>query len=144
MENTGKGIFEAALKENLIKNAAILALAFLFYPQISAGLGALDSTKIGDFLLIISMLLVTACFANFALSYGHLRLEQFGYRMFSHFSTFVFMLLIAFLLEAIVIGTIVVYPSLAFIVMVFSALLYLGVALYDFWDFFRAFSKPAN
>ena len=136
-----RNLFEVAVKENLVKNITIIVLAFLFYSYISVGLEALDAAKIGDFLLIVSMLLVTVCFANFAFSYEFLGLEKFGFRLLSHFATFLFMLLIAFLLVAIIIGVAIVYPSLLTVILVFCVLLYLGVALYDFWDFFRAFNK---
>jgi hypothetical protein len=89
------------------------------------------------------MLLVTACFANFAFSYENSEISNLGNRLLSHFATFIFMLLIAFFLEAIVVGVQLVYPSLFFVILVFSVLLYVGVALYDFWDFLRAFGKTS-
>jgi hypothetical protein len=134
-------LFETTLKENLVKNFLVILLAFLFYKTIFLGLKVVNSNNIGDFLLIVSILLVTVCFANFAFSYEHSNIRNFGIRTLSHASTFIFMLLIALLLEALVISINFVYPKLLGLMTVFSLLLYTGVALYDFWDFFRVFKE---
>ena len=136
-----KTLFEISIKENFLKNGIIIILIFLFYPSISNSLQLIDAAEIGNFLLVISMLLVTVCFANFAFSYEFSIMDKIGMRLLSHFSTFIFMLLIALLLETLIISINMVYPSLLMIILIFSILLYLGVALYDFWDFFRAFNK---
>ena len=136
-----KSLFEMSIKENLLKNIGVLILTFLFHPNISSGLSSIDVSKISDFLLTISMLLVTVCFANFAFSYEHTIMNKLGMRLLSHISTFIFMLLIALLLETLVLSINIIYPSLFMIILIFSILLYIGVALYDFWDFFRAFNK---
>jgi hypothetical protein len=47
------------------------------------------------------------------------------------------MLLIALLLESMVLAVKVVYPSFYSIILGLAVLLYIGVILYDFWDFFR-------
>jgi len=136
-----KSVFEISIKENLLKNFLIIVLVFLFYNSLRIGLKSIDSNQIGDFLLVISILLVTVCFANFAFSYEHSKIRSLGMRLLSHITTFIFMLLIALLLEALVISIGIVYPSLVAIILIFSLLLYIGIALYDFWDFFRAFNK---
>lgn len=91
-----------------------------------------------DFLLIISMLLVTVCFANFAFTYEKTKLQTKTGMLFAHSATGVFMLLTALLLESITIAVKVVYPSFHAIIFGFSILLYFGVILYDFWDLMRA------
>jgi len=128
-------------KENLLKNALILALLFLAYGYLHASLSPLDESKLGNFLLVISILLVTVCFANFAFSYKHSDMSEPKYRLLSHSTTFLFILLTGLLLESLVIGAGIVYPSLAGITLLFSALLYAGVVLYDFWDLLRFLNK---
>jgi len=95
----------------------------------------------GNLLSIISILLVTVCFANFAFTYNHSKMENVQMRILAHFTTFIFLLLTALLLEVLVISVGVTYPSMYNLVLVFSALLYLGIVLYDFWDFFKCFKK---
>ena len=82
--------------------------------------------------------LVTVCFANFAFTYERSDFKSLGARWLSHLATGIFMLLILLLLVSICIISNTVYPSLNPLMVVFSALLYLGVLLYDFWDFLRA------
>ena len=127
-----KSVFEISIKENFIKHLLIIVLLFLFYNAIRTGLKTIDGSQIGNFLIIISMLLVTVCFANFAFSYKFTKMMSLGMRLLAHVSTFIFMLLIGVLLEAIVISIGIVYPSLFMIIMIFSILLYIGIALYDF------------
>lgn len=134
-------LFETAVKENLIKNVIIVVLAFLFYGSILSALRFLDTSVIGNFLLIISILLVTVCFACFSFTYQSSAMDKLGMRLLSHATTFLFMLLLALLLETMTIAVGLVYPSLYPIIMIFSIVLYIGVALYDFWDFFRWFQK---
>lgn len=132
-------LFERSIKECIFKNFVVIVLCFLFYDRFQSALETLKPEQMGDFLMLISILLVTACFANFAFSYEFSIMESLGMRLLSHISTFIFMLLIALLLEVMVIGLILVYPMLGSMVVVFSLLLYMGCALYDFWDLFRGF-----
>lgn len=132
-------LFERSIKECLWKNFVVIVLAFLFYDRFRAALATLEASQMGDFLMLVSILLVTACFANFAFSYEFSIMESLGMRLLSHIATFIFMLLIGLLLEVMVIGLIQVYPSLGAMVSVFSLLLYTGCALFDFWDLFRGF-----
>lgn len=125
------------VKENAIKNILILIIAVFFYPVVSNSLTEIKSEQINDFLLIISMFLVTVCFANFAFTYEKSKLQTKSGRLLAHISTEIFMLLIIFLLESIVIAIKVVYPSFRTIIFGLSILLYLGVVLYDFWDLTR-------
>lgn len=125
--------------ENIIKNIIIIIFAFLLYPTIKESLSTLKADNIGDFLLVISILLVTVCFANFAFSYEYSQVKKTSLRLISHSATFIFLLLIALLLEAMTVSIGIIYPSLFNMIMIFSILLYLGVVLYDFWDLFRRF-----
>lgn len=134
-------IFKMAIKENLVKNVIIVVLVFLFYPSIFSTVKMVNKEMIGNFLLVLSMLLVTVCFAAFAFSYEYTKIKQLGPRLLSHLATFIFMLLIALSLEILVINIGILYPSLEVLFLIYSVLLYLGIALYDFWDLFRAFDK---
>jgi hypothetical protein len=131
--------FELVLKENIVKNLVIVIIAFLFFGDIKVQLQFIDAAKMGDFLFIVSILLVTVSFANFAFSYEHAGLRSLTVRLLSHFTTFIFLLLTALLLEAFVISVNIVYPSLSTLIFVFSFLLYVSIALYDFWDLLRAY-----
>ncbi len=132
-------LFFLTLKENLIKNAIIVIVMVIFYATIKNNLSSLEVEEIKDFLLMLSVLLVTACAANFTFSYEHTIIESGGMRFLSHASTFVLMLLIALLLEAIVLSVSIIYPSVYSVIFWSGILLYLGIILYDFWDLFRAF-----
>ena len=129
---------QKAIKENLLKNGLIIILALISYIPLSNALRQIKPDEIGDFLLIVSILLVTVCFANFAFTYEKSNLVAHGTRLLSHSATFIFMLLIALLLESMVIAVNVIYPSIYLIILTFSVLLYTGIALYDFWDLLRA------
>ena len=128
-----------SLMENVIKNAIIIIIASLLWPIIANAVSQIKSGQSSnDFLLIISMLLVTACFANFAFTYEKAKLITKSGKLLSHGATFVFMLLIALLLETIILAAKLVYPSFYGLIFWFALLLYLGVVLYDFWDYLRA------
>lgn len=136
-----KKISEKIMWENMIKNLVIIILSFLFYNTIKQSLLAITPEQIGNFLLVISILLVTVCFANFAFTYERSRMELLKTRLLSHSATFIFMLLIALLLETMVVSIGIVYPSLFALISVFSVLLYIGIVLYDSWDLLRIFTE---
>lgn len=137
-------LFTRSLLECLLKNVATLLLVGALYLPIFSSLESIGKDEMSDFLFLVSIMLVTACFANFAFSYEFSIIENAPMRYFSHVSTFIFMGLIALLLEAMVIAVGIVYPALYTIVTLFCVLLYVGIALYDFWDLFRKFNveKP--
>lgn len=126
------------IKENVAKNILVLTISAFLYPVISKALVQIKFEQTNDFLLIISMFLVTVCFANFAFTYEKSKLQTRTGKLLAHSATGVFMLLIALLLESIVLAVEVVYPSFHAIIFGFSILLYLGAILYDFWDLTRA------
>lgn len=125
------------IKENLVKNIATLVIAVLLYPFLKESLVAIRVEQINDFLLIISMFLVTVCFANFAFTYEKSKMKTKMEKLLAHGTTGVFLLLTALFLESIVLAVEVVYPSLYSLVFIFSALLYSAVVLFDFWDLLR-------
>ena len=125
------------VKENMVKNVAIVVIAALLYPVISDSLSVIKYEQTNDFLLIISMLLVTVCFACFAFTYEKSDLRTTNGKLFSYSTTFIFMLLILLLLESIVLTVKIVYPFFYAMIFWFATLLYVGVVLYDFHDILR-------
>jgi hypothetical protein len=126
------------LEENLLKNLTIALLVILAYRDIYSVMGTIDAAELNNVLLLASIFLVIVCFANFSFTYNIKIIRHPGVQYLSHFVTFLFLLMIAFLLEALDIAIALVYPQLAHMTLVFSLLLYFGLALYDYWDFVRA------
>ena len=126
------------IKANLIKNAFVILISVLLFPLIITSLSGMEYEQTNNFLLILSMFLVTVCFANFAFTYEKSNLKTKSGAMLAHLTTGWFMLLTALLLECIAAVAMFVHPSLYSIILVFSIMLYIGIVLYDFWDLFRA------
>lgn len=125
------------IKGNLIKNVLVIAAAVLLYPVISKAITEIQPEQLNNFLLIISMLLVTVCFACFAFTYEKSNMESRTGAMLSHTATFIYLILMALLLESITLATKILYPSFFILITAFSILLYLSIVLYDFWDLLR-------
>lgn len=125
------------IQENVWKNILVLVIVALATPFIRTSLAAVDEQNFGNVLLIISILLVTVCFANFAFTYKDSDSRSQGIRVLSHASTFLFLLLMALLLLTMSLGVGVAYPAMNTLFFIFSLLLYVGVVLYDFWDLLR-------
>lgn len=127
------------IKENAIKNSLVIIIAAILYPAISNSLKQINRDQTNDFLLIISVIFVAVCFANFAFTYEKCKIETLLGRILAHSATGSFMLLTALLLECITLTTKIVYPSFYDLIFWFSVLLYFGILLYDFWDLERAY-----
>ena len=132
-------LLRRSVGECLIKNALILVVTFALYSPLTESLSSIRPEQTADFLFLISIMLVTACFANFAFSYEYSILETWWMRLISHLTTFLFMLLIGLLLLAMAIAIEIIHPNLYELVRSFCLLLYFSCALYDFWDLFRKF-----
>ena len=126
------------IKENIIKHTIVLAIVVFLYPVILESLSKIKFEQTNDFLLTISTLLVTVCFANFAFTYEKSKLKTFTGKFLSHSATGIFLLLIGLLLESMIIAVKTIYPFFYFIIFGFAILLYIGIVLYDFWDILRA------
>jgi len=124
-------------KENIIKNILVIFFSILFFFLFAKPILQINVSQINDFLLTVSILLVTVCFANFAFTYEKSKIKTFKQRLFPHTTTFVFMLLLALLLGSLVMAVGAVYPTLKEVIFIFSFLLYFGTVLYDFWDVSR-------
>ncbi|MFH1089427.1 MAG: hypothetical protein V1716_03320 [Candidatus Uhrbacteria bacterium] len=125
------------LKENIIKNVLVIIFSILFFIIFAKPILEINASQINDFLLTVSILLVTVCFANFAFTYEKSKVKTFNQRLFPHATTFVFMFLLALLLGSLVMAVGAVYPTLKEVIFIFSFLLYFGTVLYDFWDVLR-------
>ncbi len=125
------------IRDNLVKNILAIIIAAIAYPYLSDTLAIIQVSDMGNFLLIISILLVTVCFPLFAFTYEKSKLQSLGQRFLSHGATFIFILLAAFLLESMVLVVKFIYPPLYGIILLFSILLYVGIVFYDFWDLMR-------
>ena len=125
------------IRDNLVKNILAIIIAVIAYPYLSDTLAIIQVSDMGNFLLIISILLVTVCFPLFAFTYEKSKLQSPGQRFLSHGVTFIFILLAAFLLESMVLVVKFIYPPLYGIILLFSVLLYVGIIFYDFWDLLR-------
>lgn len=126
------------LRENAWKHICIIALTVLAHPFINSAVKTVDDNSVANFLIIISILLVSVCFANFAFTYKDSNTAEKGVRLLSHAATGLFLFLTASLLLTMCIGIMATYPSLGNLIYVFSFLLYVGFVLYDFWDLLRS------
>lgn len=78
------------IKENMLKNGIVFLIAIILYPSISTSLGKINSDQTNDFLLIISVLFVAVCFANFAFTRMHHSDIQNSLPILSRFNFLVF------------------------------------------------------
>lgn len=125
------------LRENIYKNILIILFALLFYPLLKQSLDEINLDQTGNLLLVISMFLVTVCFANFEFTYEKSQLDNKLGKWLATSSTAIFMFLIALLLETIILIIQLIYPSFFGLFLGFSILLYSGIIIYDFWDLIR-------
>lgn len=132
-------LFRRSVGECLAKNALIVIVTFALYSPLTESLSSIRPEQAPDFLFLISIMLVTACFGNFAFSYEYSIVELWWMRLISHLATFLFMLLIGLLLFAMAIAIEFIHPNLYELVRSFCLLLYFSCAVYDFWDLFRKF-----
>ena len=108
------------VKENLLKHLLIVLVSVFSYNAIYSTLSSVSVSATGNFLSIVSILLVTVCFANFGFTYEHSKMANPRMRILSHATTFIFLLLTALLLEVLVISVGMVYPQSFSVVLVFS------------------------
>ena len=129
--------FRAVIIENLTKNLVVIIFLFMSYQGLKNGISGIPLDSVSNFLSLISILVMTVCFANFAFTYGQVKMHYKFPRFLAHGATFLFMLLIALLLESLVITIGIAYPSIYHMTMIFSVLLYLSLIFYDFLDLFK-------
>ena len=130
-----------ALIENTLKHLSIIVSCFILSSYIYNELGSTQLSNLGEFLMLISIFLVTACFANFASSYELTDISKNWMRILSQFASLINLLLIAMLLLTMMIAIDIVYNKMFDLASVFSILLYFGIIVYDYWDFLRCFVR---
>lgn len=126
------------LLENTIKNFLIILVLIFTYPQIQTFFSnkVLDTSVIGNLLVAVSILAVTACFGNFAFTYEKVEHRNLISRLLAHITTGLLMLLIGLSLEmtsvlsALLVGDFFIF-NLSLLI------LYVTSVLYDFWDLSR-------
>lgn len=138
------------LKENLIKNILLIIILVASYswvyetfkPSAKLFTGTIEgSLLVGAMVGSISILLVAACFGNFAFTYEKID-HTFHSRFLAHLTTGLFMLLIGLSLEmtSIVIALFVgKFPVFDLSLLI----LYVASVLYDFWDLKRSELKQS-
>ena len=115
------------VRDNLIKNLLVVIIAIATHPYLSNVLSTIKASDMGNFLLTISILLVTVCFPLFAFTYEKSKLSRPIQKIVSHATTFVFLLLSTFLLESMTLVVKFIYPSLYGLISSFSVLLYVEI-----------------
>lgn len=126
------------LLENLVKNVLIVLTLLYTYSQINLFFAntVLDKSVAGSLLTAVSILVVTACFGNFAFTYEKVDQRNFASRLLAHLTTGLLMLLIGLSLEMtsglsrILIGDFPIF-NLSLLI------LFVASILYDFWDLKR-------
>lgn len=126
--------------ENLVKNVIIILLLVLAYPVaqdsfLNTSLAA-DKASVGNLLIAISILAVTACFGNYAFTYEKINHKSPMSRFLAHLTTGLLMFLIGLALEMMSILTTTTIGNLP-IFNLSLIILYLASVLYDFWDLKR-------
>ncbi len=124
-------------KECVIKNIIVVIVGLGFWPILSGILSHIKVEQMNDFLLTISILLVTVSFPNFAFTYEKSKLNTKFLKILSHGATGIFILLTALLLESMVLAVQVVYPFFYLPILLMSVLLYIGIIFFDLWDILR-------
>ncbi|MBI2330453.1 hypothetical protein HYU94_03605 [Candidatus Daviesbacteria bacterium] len=133
------------LFENLVKNVILISILVPSYFWVNESFkssaqlftGTLEgSLLVGAMVGSISILLVAACFGNFAFTYEKIT-HTFNSRFLAHLTTGLFMLLIGLSLEmtSVVISLFVgKFPVFD----VSLVILYIASVFYDFWDLKRS------
>ena len=128
---------EVTIKENFIKNLIVLVCCFLFYPNLQSSLHNISVDVMSNFLFIISILIVTVSFANFAFTYEKNNQRDTTTRLLAHLTTGLLMFIIGISLEMTSVITSVLIGDFQ-IFNISLIILYLASVLYDFWDLNRA------
>ena len=127
--------------ENIVKNIIVLFVLLFSYSPIQTFIHSSNLTSdnpvIGNLLVVVSIIAVTACFGNFAFTYEKIAVESASQRMLAHTTTGLLMLLIG--ISLIFTGILMAFiMGHFFVVDLALILLYTTCVTYDFWDLFRA------
>lgn len=130
-----------AVIENTSKHIIVVIVTAFITNYLQEELIHVRTDTLGIFLTIISIFLVTACFANFASNYEITDLSANWMRILSQFASFFFLLVITLLLVTMLIGIGLAWQQFYNITLLFTVAMYLGIVLYDYWDFMRCFAR---
>ena len=123
------------LRENIIKNIILIVLLTVMFLPLQGFFESVSDTSHNSILLVTSLLIMAALFANYAFKYRDLGLKNIRVRILGHVTTFLVMLLIGILLEITVIVTNLVVRMFAWPIVLIALLFFVSTILYDFWDF---------
>ncbi len=127
--------------ENIIKNVFIaLALFWTYFPMKEFLMNApacKDLTVVGNLLVAVSIIAVTACFGHFAFSYENTNMKRDSSRLIAYLVTVFLMTTIGMALEMTIILVRILVGEYYMWNMVLL-FLYTALVLYDFWDLQRA------
>lgn len=126
------------LQENLIKNIILVAvLLSVYFPLKNQILNSnISDGVIGNLLVVVSIVAVTACFGNFAFTYEKVDINNGVIRLIGHITTGLLMLVLGISLEmtaifsGLLVGNFLMLNLCLF-------LLYLSAIFYDYWDIYR-------
>lgn len=127
--------------ENAAKNILLVFALLIIHPVIqnsllSSGISQ-DKAIVGNLLVAVSILAVTACFGNFAFTYEKVNIKNPLDRLLAHATTGLLMLLIGLSLEMT--SILARFLLDGFVIFDLSlAILYAASVLYDFWDLKKA------
>ena len=124
------------LKQNAVKNVILLILLYWLWQyvlEMQSVLLSLDKATVGDITVVVSIIIVTACFGNFAFTYEVVAPTRKSY-LLAHMTTGLLMLVIGLCLEmtSILVRTLVGQDL--FLISMSLVLLYAACICYDFWD----------
>jgi hypothetical protein len=68
------------IKENILKHFLVILCSVIFYPLVTNSFKGIDGNNFGNLMTIISILLVTVCFANFEFKYQSVDLDSHSLR----------------------------------------------------------------
>lgn len=126
--------------ENYTKNVILLVALAHSFPQIEeflqASAAGRDKGMAGTLLLAVSIVAVTACFANFAFTYERVAAQVFWQRMLAHVTTALLMFLIGIALEMSAVLSNMIIGRFFYLEFCWVAL-YIASVLFDFWDLER-------
>ncbi|MDP3027860.1 MAG: hypothetical protein Q8N63_09225 [Nanoarchaeota archaeon] len=126
------------IKENIIKNIFLtLVLIYVYFSAKQYFMNILnDKSVAGDILIAVSIIIVTACFGNFAFTYEKINIKNTFERYFAHLLTAILILIIGIhliltqLLVSFIIGHIILID-------ITLLLLYVACIGYDFFDLIK-------
>jgi hypothetical protein len=125
---------KAVYVENIVKNLILIGVLVGLYPVVDDSFEELSDTgQAGNLLVAVSILIVTACFGNFAFTYEKVGMVGLFPRFWAHITTALLMLLIGISVEICSVLCEKILGKIA-VLDIAWLLLYASSVMYDFWD----------